>query len=773
MLDAISIQMTSSVPDQIELDPPGLTGAHFVNAECKATISVSAIDDDMLEGIHYTTISHSVKNIANEESILLSDGTPLFAANVLVTIYDDDMPGVIIEETNGVTATAELDSNAKSAVGEPTYYEDDYTIRLTKEPAGNVEISVESLQVASDVGSSETRKQVLVNGDNSQTIIFTPTNWYERVTIQVTAIDDDIVEGVDWLNFAPRPSNLGKIQGPLFVSGGYSPYIPQLTSPLMLEHELNPSEFIIPSGSEFDLTSELVFEENQVDSIIFNHQDANEAGADAIIIPSHLLGVGIMQDLNFLGDGPFDGVNHDGIEVLIYNFGDEDNLLRVNKTTEAIHIVNLDSTDGISDDFVDVIDLSGPMLINGGQGLDTVNVSSAERKLDKIRALLMFDGGDDEDNDTFFIDNSGDSDQSDIFNMTRGMIEMGSMATAEEISDSDVNPILPRESYLVILRNVTGGSFSFTLNDPLTNRTSITTATIPFPPTIDQIEYAIDMALLPDQKSCGELKNSTCASAVKAWQLGNSDTYIIIFAGERLNERVTLTLNSADLENYYEEIFLNVTNDAIMQTSGIAYTNIDDLVIHIGFQGNVVGNIRGTSATRTYIETLFGEDDKFFISSDANENHDTALNVDILYGLLDYIRGDLHIELNTGRHRLFVSDCFSLIPKGAGSNGFIEITNSSITNLGDEFGDIFFSASGGHWLDDFTVWFGEGDDQITVTSIPTHEINTTRITTAIHAGKGDDTIHVLLDLDEHGGGALFIANGQEDDDVIDATNSTM
>ena len=55
-----------------------------------------------------------------------------------------------------------------------------------------------------------------------------------------------------------------------------------------------------------------------------------------------------------------------------------------------------------------------------------------------------------------------------------------------------------------------------------------------------------------------------------------------------------------------------------------------------------------------------------------------------------------------------------------------------------------------------------------MTTIPTHEVNTTRITTAIHAGKGDDTVHVVLNLEEHGDAALFIANGQEDNDVIDA-----
>ena len=182
--------------------------------------------------------------------------------------------------------------------------------------------------------------------------------------------------------------------------------------------------------------------------------------------------------------------------------------------------------------------------------------------------------------------------------------------------------------------------------------------------------------------------------------------------------------------------------------------------------------MRGTSANHTFIETQDG-DDKIFISSDAMENSHSASEAETLYGLLDYIQGELHIEVNKGRHRLFVSDCFSVIPKGVGPNGFVKITNSSITDLGEEFANVFFSSSGGHWLDDFTLWFGTGDDNLLVLSIPTHETETMRITTSVHAGKGDDTIHVLLDLDEHGSGALFVANGQDDDDLIDATNSTM
>ena len=117
---------------------------------------------------------------------------------------------------------------------------------------------------------------------------------------------------------------------------------------------------------------------------------------------------------------------------------------------EAIHVVNLDNHNETSDDYVDVRALSGPMLINGGNGWDVVNVSSAEqRKVDNIRALLMFDGGDDEDTDTLFLDNSGDTDRNDIFNVTRGLVEMESMVARDEAFGSDTNPFLPRQSYLV------------------------------------------------------------------------------------------------------------------------------------------------------------------------------------------------------------------------------------------------------------------------------------------------------------------------------------
>lgn len=103
-------------------------------------VSVAAVDDNWAEGEHYSTIFHTVTNSTTGDAINLTDGSPLLAGNVLVTIYDDDAAGIIIEETDSTTACAELDDEGKDAVAEKWRYEDEYFVRLTKEPADVVNI---------------------------------------------------------------------------------------------------------------------------------------------------------------------------------------------------------------------------------------------------------------------------------------------------------------------------------------------------------------------------------------------------------------------------------------------------------------------------------------------------------------------------------------------------------------------------------------------------------------------------------------------------------
>eukprot|EP00957_Ditylum_brightwellii_P074876 5690924-Ditylum_brightwellii.AAC.1 len=81
----------------------------------------------------------------------------------------------------------------------------------------------------------------------------------------------------------------------------------------------------------------------------------------------------------------------------------------------------------------------------------------------------------------------------------------------------------------------------------------------------------------------------------------------------------------------------------------------------MGHQNNTL-NIRGTSA-ETFITSQEG-DDAVFISSDANENSETANTVGILFGWLDYIQADLHVMTGSGRHRMLISDIYSALSKG-------------------------------------------------------------------------------------------------------------
>ena len=409
---------------------------------------------------------------------------------------------------------------------------------------------------------------------------------------------------------------------------------------------------------------------------------------------------------------------------------------------------------------MEVKGMSGPLLINGGDGEDIVYAHSDGFQLDYINALLTFDGGDDGSEDVLIVDNSGDTALDDVLNLTRLIIQVDSMQAPDINATDDVltekNPVLPHDSFLVTLRGGTGGSFSLTLDDPSTSRTDLETAAIDYPPNAASIIDAINAVLIPNSNSCGQQYTSVCASSSFVSQLGNSDTYAIFFIGERLNSGTIITsLNATSLDNFYEEIFNNKTNEVVEMNADIGYTNVETLSVAMGHQ-DVVVNIRGTSAETTNVTTQEGND-KVFISSDAAEDEDSVGDAEVLYGVLDYINGDLYVNVGTGRHRLFMSDSFSDIPKGVGTDGIVHMTNSSLMNLADELGNIYFD-TGGDWLDDVTLWMGNGGDQIEITSI--HSVGSpTRTMTTVNSGKGDDFLSTKL-LASENGGDMFIANGQ-------------
>ena len=125
--------------------------------------NVAANDDILEEGDQYVNIQHFVSR-TDGKAILLADNSTLMAANVLVKVYDDDIGGVIVRESNGITALMEMNKtdNINNAVPSH-FYNDEYYVRLTREPVGSVEIDILSIAVASDYNRTK-RVQVYVNG---------------------------------------------------------------------------------------------------------------------------------------------------------------------------------------------------------------------------------------------------------------------------------------------------------------------------------------------------------------------------------------------------------------------------------------------------------------------------------------------------------------------------------------------------------------------------------------------------------------------------------
>lgn len=125
------------------------------------TVAVSAVNDDIAEGNHSGTITHSASSSDNNYN-------GIAISNVTASITDNDNAGVIITQSNGTTTVTE---------GGAT---DTYTVVLSSQPTANVTIALNS--------GSQT-------STNPTSLTFTATNWNVAQTVTVSAIDDLIAEG--------------------------------------------------------------------------------------------------------------------------------------------------------------------------------------------------------------------------------------------------------------------------------------------------------------------------------------------------------------------------------------------------------------------------------------------------------------------------------------------------------------------------------------------------------------------------------------------------
>ncbi len=129
-------------------------------------VNVTAVDDAVAEGLHTSTITHAaVSSDTNYNGIAMN--------NVVANITDNDAVGVTITESGGTTDVAE------GGVG------DSYTVVLDSVPTANVDVTV-TPDSQTDLGAGAGTAIVLT---------FIPANAFTPQPVNVTAVDDAVVEG--------------------------------------------------------------------------------------------------------------------------------------------------------------------------------------------------------------------------------------------------------------------------------------------------------------------------------------------------------------------------------------------------------------------------------------------------------------------------------------------------------------------------------------------------------------------------------------------------
>ncbi|MFN3373872.1 MAG: Calx-beta domain-containing protein, partial [Chloroflexus sp.] len=139
------------------------------------TVSVLAVDDQIDEGIsEVVQIAHAA-----------SSTEPFYnglTANVAVTVIDNDLAGIVLAPSNLILTEGETGT---------------YTVRLNSQPVAAVTVQLTPEFVAPISPLVTSNGQVLLNGQPTLTLTFTPANWNTPQTVSVQVIDDQIDETLD------------------------------------------------------------------------------------------------------------------------------------------------------------------------------------------------------------------------------------------------------------------------------------------------------------------------------------------------------------------------------------------------------------------------------------------------------------------------------------------------------------------------------------------------------------------------------------------------
>ena len=160
-----NVILTLGTDGKTTVSPTSLTFTSG-NWSSPQTVTVTAVNDDVVEGAHNSTISCTAASGDSSYS-------GISVANVTAHVTDNDSVGIVITEEGGSTNVVE---------GGAT---DTYTVALHSQPTANVVVTVTPGSQVSVGAGAGTAIQ----------LTFTPATWNSAQTVTVTANDDHFAEG--------------------------------------------------------------------------------------------------------------------------------------------------------------------------------------------------------------------------------------------------------------------------------------------------------------------------------------------------------------------------------------------------------------------------------------------------------------------------------------------------------------------------------------------------------------------------------------------------
>lgn len=163
--------------NQISVSPSTLTFT-TTNGTADQTVTVTSVDDAVVEANpHETAIRFQLSSVDQRYNNPAN-------APLLVPVWDNDTPGLVVGETDsGTTVTLPFGGSTRPTENAT----DTFTVMLNRAPTSNVVVNVTSADTA-DVTVSPA------------TLTFTPGNWNTRQTVTVTAVADQVVESRERVN---------------------------------------------------------------------------------------------------------------------------------------------------------------------------------------------------------------------------------------------------------------------------------------------------------------------------------------------------------------------------------------------------------------------------------------------------------------------------------------------------------------------------------------------------------------------------------------------